>query len=431
VASFLYFFIWYIGYYPGAFSPDSFSQYSQAITDTYNDWHPVLHTLIFFKLPILITGKMTSIIWFQIFYFSLILGYMSTIITQYFGKMQAVITLLCIILNPYIDVILLYPSKCVAFSIFGLLSTVITFQILLKKHESQKVASWILIVLGFIVAFTTLFRHNAILFTGPLLLGLLFNLKKIDWIKVFISFLVVLILIKGPLYSYLNVEQPGYRVLETVGLPMTVIGNVVKETPELMDEELSDFVYSIATPEEWENKYECGNFNSIKWTNINLDFIDNAGYYKIIKLMFKCFKLSPRASFKALFSLTDIVYGIDTGLEGDLTPEIFSNDYGVEYSGVPIIRSILEFYTFVVDNSILVYFRTCGVAILALITIMIIKMNLKSSKNRKKNLMVMPIFIYDFGTMLLLTGEDARFFFITFLLAPIEILFLMYEFYEN
>jgi hypothetical protein len=103
----------------------------------------------------------------------------------------------------------------------------------------------------------------------------------------------------------------------------------------------------------------------------------------------------------------------------------------VEYSGVPIIRSILEFYTFVVDNSILVYFRTCGVAILALITIMIIKMNLKSSKNRKKNLMVMPIFIYDFGTMLLLTGEDARFFFITFLLAPIEILFLMYEFYEN
>ena len=32
----------------------------------------------------------------------------------------------------------------------------------------------------------------------------------------------------------------------------------------------------------------------------------------------------------------------------------------------------------------------------------------------KKKLLCIPILIYDFGTMLLLTGDDSRFFFITF-----------------
>ena len=38
----------FIGSYPGAFSSDSISQYKQAITNQYSDWHPVWHTFLFF-----------------------------------------------------------------------------------------------------------------------------------------------------------------------------------------------------------------------------------------------------------------------------------------------------------------------------------------------------------------------------------------------
>lgn len=68
--------IWYVGYFPGGWSPDSIKQYEQAVTNTYNDWHPIWHTLLFFKLPITIFGKTSSIILMQIFYFALLMGYM-------------------------------------------------------------------------------------------------------------------------------------------------------------------------------------------------------------------------------------------------------------------------------------------------------------------------------------------------------------------
>jgi hypothetical protein len=232
-------------------------------------------------------------------------------------------------------------------------------------------------------------------------------------------------------YHFLNVEQPGERVIETMGLPLTVIGNVAKETPEQMDDELSKFVYSMATQEQWETRYVCGNFNSIKWVGINTSVVEETGYYQMLKLMMKCFMVSPRASFKALFSLTDIVYGINTGLEGDVVPEITGNDYGIAYAGNQWIRTLLQDYSSLVNHSFLKYLRTYGVVIATIIVCIVGKINWKSWKRWKKLFLVLPIFFYDFGTMLLLTGEDSRFFYITFLLCPLLILFTLYEKKEN
>ena len=74
-----------------------------------------------------------------------------------------------------------------------------------------------------------------------------------------------LITVKGPVYRILNVEEPDSRISESVGLPLTVIGNVMKENPVAMDEEMLDFAYSIAPYELWQKQYVCGNFNAIKF----------------------------------------------------------------------------------------------------------------------------------------------------------------------
>ena len=60
--------IYYIACYPGLFSPDSIEQSQQALGKiNYNDWHPALHTLLFFTLPLKLTsGWMGSIVLLQI-----------------------------------------------------------------------------------------------------------------------------------------------------------------------------------------------------------------------------------------------------------------------------------------------------------------------------------------------------------------------------
>jgi len=413
--------IWYIGYYPGSFSADSIWQYEQAVTGIYNDWHPVWHTLLFFTFPLSLTGKPGAIVLFQIIYFSLIIGYMGKVIYEYTNTKILILSLIYILLNPYTGYVLLYPWKDVAFSISGLLSMSMAIEIYFTNGRWVN-NSWKCIVLGITLANTTLFRHNGILFSLFLIIALFFHLQR-QWFKICLSFIVIILLIKGPIYHIFNVTQPDNRVTESVGLPLTIIGNVVKETPNAMDEELSEFAYSIAQQKVWEKSYICGNYNSIKWNGAKGEIIEEKGILPILKLTFKCFIYSPKASFRALFSLTDMVYGLeDNGLEGDITSHISENTYDIVYSGNKVIAEFLQCYQLLMTKTFLKYFRSVGFSMLLMLFAMMSGSNLESWEDRKKTLLCMPIFIYNFGTMCLLTGPDSRFFYISFLVCPLVII---------
>ncbi len=70
--------VYYIVFFPGTFSPDSLSQLKQARTGVYSDWHPFIHTLLFFTLPMkLLGGSGGYIVLLQIMWFSLALGYLN------------------------------------------------------------------------------------------------------------------------------------------------------------------------------------------------------------------------------------------------------------------------------------------------------------------------------------------------------------------
>jgi hypothetical protein len=155
--------------------------------------------------------------------------------------------------------------------------------------------------------------------------------------------------------------------------------------------------------------------------------VEEKGYFYVLKLMAKCFKVSPDASLKALFSLTDMVYGIDTGLEGNVNVGIVDNECGIQYAGNYILKILLKGYATLINYSVLKYFRTYGVVMIAVLVCVIGKMKWKSWESWKKMFLFLPLFSYNFGTMLLLTGDDSRFFYITFLLCPLLILFALYE----
>ena len=72
------FMVYFMGQYPGGMTQDTISQYSQAMGDMqYNDWHPALHTFLFFSLPMLLSKSLGWIVFLQLLYFSLAFGYLN------------------------------------------------------------------------------------------------------------------------------------------------------------------------------------------------------------------------------------------------------------------------------------------------------------------------------------------------------------------
>ena len=429
IITFILMMIWLYAYYPGSYSLDSINQYIQAINGEYNDWHPALHTLLIFTLPLKLTGNIASIIVFQIIYFSLTMGYLAMTMYEIFGIKATVISCLYILLNPFVGYITLYPWKDTAFAITGLISTIISVRLIILKEKPFKI--WQVILFGLVLASATIFRHNSILYIAPLLLVLFFNIDKKTWSKIILSFIIMFFLIKVPFYKAFNVAKSETEVVELTGLPLTVIGEVAKYDSESMDDELKEFAYSVATPEQWENEYYEGNFNSIKWSGINTAPVEEQGFGGMFKLMFKCFKESPVYSFRALFSLTDMVYGFEVGDEGYIDHRIVVNDYGIKDEGNSLLGGIIDSYSSLVMSSPLMIVKTYGLALLVVLFVAIYVLNFKSWESWKKIFMALPIFIYDFGTMLLLTGPDSRFFYITFLVTPLIVCYLLYFKGEN
>lgn len=420
--------IWISAYYPGSFSPDSIVQYGQALSGDYNDWHPVWHTIVFFTLPLKIFGNPVAIIILQNIYFSLLMGYLALTVYEIGNIKIAFLSVFFILLNPYTGYIMLYPWKDVGFALAGLFCTVFSVRLVVIKKNTKKI--WKLIVFGIVMASATIFRHNAILYTGPLIGALFLKIDRNTWKKIILFTMLAFFVIKVPIYESLNVEKPQKRVLESTGLPLTVIGNVVKETPDCLDDELAEFAYSLAPQELWQEKYSCGSFNSIKWAGVDITAVDKEGYAGMLKLMVKCFKVSPGASWNAFVSLTDIVYGFENGLEGNVKTEIADNDYGIAYSTnsgrlATIFREFISNYSDFINSTIFKYFRTYGVCLLVIIVVFAGKLNLKSWNSWKKVFMAVPLLAYDYGTMLLLTGPDSRFFFITFLVTPLLIVYAL------
>ena len=150
-----------------------------------------------------------------------------------------------------------------------------------------------LIVISVVATFV---RHNGLLFTIPLLAAIFVCVNFKKTLVIALSFIILCLGIKFPLYSALKVEAPDQRVVESMGLPLTVIAGVVVNDPDSLDEETREFVEAVAPIKVWEDNYKNlngkkyadreGTFNYIKWNeNTNIQVIEDTGRAKIICLI--------------------------------------------------------------------------------------------------------------------------------------------------
>ncbi len=251
--SFVVLMIWFIGYRPGSFQGDCVFQYKQAITGRYTDWHPAWQTFLFYTIPLKLTGgALWSMTFFQMLWFSLIMGYVCVVVFRYAGIKWMIGILAYIMLNPYTGQMLLYPWKDSAFAMAGAVVMAMSVCIFCSKGEWAD-SLWRCVLFGIFAANCTVFRHNAILFTAVVLIATGFFTAKKRWLIIAMSAVLSYVVIQGPVSALLHVESDPQTVVQAVGLPMTVIGNVTKETPDKLDEETSEFVYSMADQEAWES----------------------------------------------------------------------------------------------------------------------------------------------------------------------------------
>lgn len=406
-------------FYPGGFATDPLNQYAQALSGQYDDWHPVLHTLLMYTLPLKLSGGWAgSVVLFQILIFTAVLGYALLVILKYAGRKWAVLVLLLWILNPQTSYMALFPFKDMSFAMGALLLTVFSFEIYQTK------GAWLgnklqLGAFALVLAITTLLRHNAILFTLPLLLAVL---CLAGWKRTLILSLLALLvmgLVKIPLYRILNVQKADQRQVEMLGVPMSVIGAVAAQRPEALNEEVQEFVFRVAPREVWEQGYIDG-FNYVKWDlQTDNDVIEEQGALSVVGMMFQSFKASPVTALKGLVRVTCPVYSPFYYYHFN-TVWVAENEQGLTQTGVPLLRNMEHKYADLAGTMAPHLFYCLGAMHLILISALLARLRFRRKEDRKMLYLALPLLVYNFGTALLMTGaEDAcRFFFYTYFVVP-------------
>lgn len=420
---FIILFLYYIGYYPGGLNNDFLAQYSQYYYSDYNDWHPVIQTLFAVTLPLKLTnGWRGSIALFQIIEFAAVLGYCFEIVYKWAGKKYVIGAMLIILCNPYFYCFALNLWKDISFSMGAMLLTAYALNIYYSNGAwLTKISNTAVFVIAFVL--TTLFRHNSILFTAPLLFALFFHISRKKFITVLIASILLMGIIKVPAYKAMNVDSPGRRRIETLGLPITVIGAAVKLAPEEQDADVLEFAYRLAPRGVWEEYYVPGNFNSIKWMRLtNIDVVNEYSPAQVLGMMLRCIKNSPNATLASLVTLTDGVYTITHPHFMDMKPTLIKNYFGfLKNETDNLLTDIFYGQRCFVEEFCPHLFLYFGVYLLILVISVLSKTSLNSIRDWKIILFAAPLLAYVFGSSLLLTGfnDCPRYFFCIELIVPL------------
>ena len=430
-APFLVFLIYWAAYYPGGFTPDNFNQYEQVLLHRYNDWHPVLATLISFKLPLFLTnGWLGSVILFQILYFSAAIGYACHTVEKYISPTVAFVLWAFILLNPQTGNMAMSPWKDTLFAIATLLLTTGALHIHFTNGQwlaDNRHTGYLISLL----AVTTLLRHNAVLFTLPFLLGLFFFTTRKRATAIFLSVTALCLLTKTVLFPFLQVQPASHRQAEMLGLPMTVISAVAAKDPASMDPQTREFIYAVASPQTYPAAFDYG-YNSIKFLpGTHNQIIEEYGAQKVLRILGRCFKQSPKIAAKEFIKTTSTVYSVSDEAPAPFSPITTENKYGISQKGVPGLRTWGYYYTRVCSVLFAPFWVYAGMMHLLLMLAVCAKCI--SRRYWKNILFVIPLFSYNFGTVLLLSGiaDAGRFFFYTFLVAPVLLILLFSKNSQN
>lgn len=396
-------------FFPGSFCNDNITQLLQVYSGNYENWHPVLHTWLFFTLPLKLVPQHWFIVTLQLVWFSLAVSYFLYVLyTSRCPRWLLIAAWFYTVCNPNSIDLMLYPMKDSAMTIFCL----VLFSQLIRIYHSR--GQWLKrpvnLVLFSVFGFLCMgMRHNAVLLIAPVFLFLLIFWKPIRrQVAASAGLLLALVLLwQNAVLPLANVADPGQRPVELLGLPMTVLCDIYVTEPHALSPEAREFMDSLAQESEW-TQFSQSNFNSIKWCNADLiPAVNQEGAGKILKFVLDSARNAPKTALKSFANLTHLVWGVENTRGFVLGEEIGINGCGIEAAYNPTLKFFLTSWRQYCNVSVLKYvFTLLGPSILLLLFLAVSQLG----GNLRAVFLVLAPMAYNFGTMLLLSGPDYRFF---------------------
>jgi hypothetical protein len=367
------------------------------------------------------------VIFFQIFTFSCAVGYLiATIESWGYSKKCLLLAGGFIVLNPSTHGIMMYAWKDTALTIITTFLSAYIINIFLSEGKwFSKIKN--IAVFAFCTGLATIVRHNGMFFTIPLMfLSFVLYIKKEP--RVIFGILttaLIIFSIRFPIYSVLKVTYPDNVYVESVGIPMTIMGDVLIKNPAALSPETKDFLYKIASDEEWRTEYKTGNYNTIKYNDNERSnsVIRDTPVEKFFKMTIDTIKSDTRNSFHAFRDVTAIVWEVFGSPRVISVPnrDSFMEEQNIIRKAVKICLYGFEQLIACIPPLAWIMTKT-GWQMLALLLVGIVS----CYRNGGKTLfLIIPLVMYNLGTMLLLCSEDVRFFHFNAVVLPAFVLALL------
>ena len=414
-----------LAFFPGSFNNDNIVQLGQVYSGQYNNWHPVLHTWLFFTLPLKLIPQHWFIVTSQLLWYSLAVGYLIYVLhSSGSPRWFLILAWFYIVCNPNAIDMMLYPVKDCAMTIF----CIVLFSQLIRIYLSR--GHWLkkplnLIAFALFAFLANGMRHNAVLLIAPIFLFLLVffpSIRRQSAAAVALMFALTLVW-QNAVLPLANVSAPGQRTVEMVGLPMTILCDIYVTEPDALTPDAREFMESLASEEEW-SQYEEANFNSVKWLNATLmPTVDSQGAGTVLRFALDSGLRAPKTALKSFANLTHLVWGFENLRGFSMGEEIGMNDLGITPQYHSTLKFLLTSWRQVCNEGILKYaFTLLGSTVLLLLFLAVSQLG----GNLSAVFLVLAPMAYDFGTMLLLSGPDYRFFHMHYaILIPIVYIILM------
>ena len=199
----------FVGFYPGGFPFDTINQLLQAKTNTYNNWHPVMHTLLI-KAGITIIDNPAVNVYIQLILFAILIGRVATIPYAYGIKARTIfLSVALFALLPNNAVPSISPLKDFPFTYMLIWAMILLWKIALDV----KVLLRPLFMIEATVAMVLMkeLRHNGIVpFIFMVCVLLIVTIKNWRLIKaramiITVSACVLIAIFEGPVFSMLHV----------------------------------------------------------------------------------------------------------------------------------------------------------------------------------------------------------------------------------
>ena len=397
--------------YPGGVSYDAANQWWQAHSGEYNNWHPVFHTLLI-RLCTLVIDRYPFVVLVQCATFAAAFAYLSVTLHKSGVPAWLVVAVHVIVhLTPLVRNTLMYVWKDNAMCIGAVILCAQSIRMLASR--GQWLRKWPnAVCYGLVLAFTTLVRHNAILFTLPLAVIVLCSfvgVRRMAALSLAVMFAGML-LVRGPLYGSLDVVYPNNTAEEAVGLPMIVLGNAMQQQPDALDEESRAFLLSLAGEESWHKVYRLNDYNAIKFTYPR-ELIADRNPMEILGMAARTAFGAPRLAFEAINGTTGLVWDV-SGENKGVVGVSNSGTLPEESVGQPLLNGVGTWLCAVQDAPMQLLplrWLTQNIGAQQLLVLLATLLVMKRKGSAVLSL-AFPTLIYNLATMLLLCGNDARFF---------------------